>query len=423
LAGLVIERVSGVAYEEYIAERILGPLRMTSTTAHQPPPSDLAAALARGYRWVGEHYEPIPYNYTQARPGGGMTASAEDIGRFMLAVLGDGSNDNGRMLSTRFLELMLAEQYKAHPRVPGAAYGFGHLLSHDQRLLVSSGTLGDQSSLIVLFPEARAGIFIASNVVPGVGDFLFEPMMTHLAGPAAVPPPPVPLPDAPERARRFAGVYRTYQQVRNEMTRLRSLMPMSQSRVSVAPDGTIQWQGRQWVEVEPLLFRGVDSMDYIVFREDENGEVTGVGSYERISWREQRLFHFAVLVTCVIAFFAYASSSAVRMLRREPANREGGAAHRCAILVAGLNLLFVTGLPIFFRNLGAVTPLPIPIVLWLSLPMLSLTVTALLPVFVARSWRQRWWTLSQRLRYSSFAILAVTFMAFLNYWRLLGLRY
>ncbi len=423
LVGLVIERVSGIPYEEYIADRILRPLGMISSTAHQPPPSNLAGDLARGYRWVDGHHEPIPYNYTQARPGGGMTATAADIGRFMVAVLGDGSIEGGRMLTPKFLEMMLAEQYKPHALVPGTAYGFGHLLSHERRLLVSSGTLGDQSSLMVLFPEARLGIFIACNMVPGVGDFMFEPMMTHLAGPAAAPPPPVPLPNARQRAPRFAGSYRTYQQVRNEMTRLRSLMPMSQSRVSIEPDGAIRWQGRQWVEVEPLVFRSIDSMDYIVFRENERGEITGVGPYERISWLEQLPFHLAVLLSCVIAFLGYASSAAIRALRRQPSTPKGRAARRCAVLVAGLNLVFIVGLPIFIRDLGAITPLPLPIVLWLSLPMVSITVTALLPAFAASAWWRQWWTRGERLRYSIFVVLAVAFMTFLNYWRLLGFRY
>ena len=153
LVELVIERVSGISYEEYIADRILRPLGMISSTAHQPPPSNLAGDLARGYRWVDGRHEPIPYNYTQARPGGGMTATAADIGRFMVAVLGDGSIDGGRMLTPKFLEMMLAEQYKPHPFVPGTAYGFGHLLSHERRLLVSSGTLGDQSSSWCSFPK------------------------------------------------------------------------------------------------------------------------------------------------------------------------------------------------------------------------------------------------------------------------------
>ena len=59
----------------------------------------------------------------------------------------------------------------------------------------------------------------------------------------------------------------------------------------------------------------------------------------------------------------------------------------------------------------------------LSLPLASLVLTALPPVFAARACRSRWWTRHGRLAYSTFALLAVAFMTFLNYWKLLGIRY
>jgi len=60
LAGLVVERLSGVRYETYMADRVFGPLRMMATTAHQPPEARLANDLARGYRWVDDHHEALP---------------------------------------------------------------------------------------------------------------------------------------------------------------------------------------------------------------------------------------------------------------------------------------------------------------------------------------------------------------------------
>jgi hypothetical protein len=77
---------------------------------------------------------------------------------------------------------------------------------------------------------------------------------------------------------------------------------------------------------------------------------------------------------------------------------------------------------VFFREFGGVTPLPL-IVLWLSLPLASVAVTALLPAFAAIAWKEAWWTRRERLGYSTFAVFAVAFMTFLNYWKLLGIRY
>ena len=99
------------------------------------------------------------------------------------------------------------------------------------------------------------------------------------------------------------------------------------------------------------------------------------------------------------------------------------AARRAALFVSLLNIVFVAGLPIFFGAVRASTPLPTRVlVLWLALPLASVAVTALLPGFAAIAWREAWWTRRERLGFSAFAALSVAFVAFLNYWKLLGIR-
>jgi CubicO group peptidase (beta-lactamase class C family) len=50
-------------------------------------------------------------------------------------------------------------------------------------------------------------------------------------------------------------------------------------------------------------------------------------------------------------------------------------------------------------------------------------ITALLPGFAALAWHEAWWTRRARIGYSAFTTLAVLFLVFLNYWKLLGFRY
>jgi hypothetical protein len=86
-------------------------------------------------------------------------------------------------------------------------------------------------------------------------------------------------------------------------------------------------------------------------------------------------------------------------------------------------VVFVGGLVVTVRDLGTVTPVPLSILGLLVLPLVSFALTAVLPAFAARAWWDQWWTRRERVGYSTFAILALTFMTFLNYWRLLGVRY
>ena len=445
LAGLVVERVSGLAYEQYMAERIFSPLRMTATTAHQPPEPNLAKDLARGYHWTGSSHEPLPYRFTESPPGsvrdgpsGAISTTAADMGRFMMALLSDGSVEGGRILSPEFTEILLAPQYTPDPRIPPRAYASLYWFTHGLQLLHHDGTLGDQLGVLVLAPVDRFGIFVASNSPDDgsqVGNLILDPLLTYLVGPSTpTPSPPSPVPNALRRARRFSGTYRDYRHHRNDISRIWSLMPIIQSRVTVEPDGAIRWKGHRWLEVEPMIFRGMDrpdynadGPDYIIFRLNGRGDVTDLhawgATYERIGWMQQASFHLALLASCAITFLAYGLPRGFREISHRTVPNEGRLARRCAIFVALANLMFVGGLAAFFRRLGSSTSFPLPVVLWLALPLASGPVTALLLVFAANAWREGWWTRAERLAFTTFVAMAAAFMIFLNHWKLLGFRY
>ena len=85
--------------------------------------------------------------------------------------------------------------------------------------------------------------------------------------------------------------------------------------------------------------------------------------------------------------------------------------------------MFLVGLVASLRQLGDTIPLPARSLALLSLPIISLALTGLLPAFALTAWRERWWTRGERLAYSALAACAVIFIVFLNYWKLLGFRY
>ncbi len=425
LAGAVIERLSGVRFEQYMADRVFSPLAMAGTTAYQPPPATPTLEFARGYQWRDGRQVALPFRFTFASPSGGITTTASDMTRVMLALLGDGSVDGQRVLSEASVKAMLAPQYTADAHIPATAYGMTHWLTHEQRLLHKDGTLGDQIGVMVLAPASRLGIFAASNALPGVANHLLEPLLTHLFGPqtAAVPPTPMLVPSG--NSRRTAGTYRNFHHTRNDMSRPVSLM--LQSQVSAEPDGGIRWRDRRYVEVAPLVFTSADGRDTIVFREDASGKIATLhawgATYERIGWAAHALFHAAVLTACVVAFLAYPLSRAFATVRRRPISREGRVARRCALAVAIANVAFIAWLAMSLRGLGASVPLSTATIIWLSVPLASAVITALLPAFAAVAFRQGWWTRGERLRYAAFTAVSVAFLVFLNYWKLLGVRY
>ena len=421
MAGRLLERLTGLSYEDAIATRLFEPLKMTRTTARQPPEPALADDRAIGYEWDGSAYRALPFRYTQSRPAGAVSTTAGDMSRFMLALLGDGPLDGVRVLSPSSRAGLLQPQFRDHPRLPGVTYAFHQWATHGRMLLHHDGTLGDQVAVMLLDPANRFGLFVASNANPGIGNHLLEPVLTHLYGPAAPPAPRSPMPEARD-AGGVAGVYLDTYRTRHDLSSVRALMPMLQSRVTAVGAGTIEWGGRRWVEVAPFVFEAPNG-DPLVFRHVD-GRPIGVmqpwqGTYERIRWHEQTAVQLAIVVACLLVF----AVSATRLLWTWRRWSEGRAACACALWVALAHLVFTVWLAASLRMLGDTTPLPLGQWSLLALGVAAAAVSALLPAFAFVAWRERRWSRGGRVSYTLLAACAVVFGAWLDAWKLLGFKY
>src|SRR6476661_268941 len=56
LAGYVVQRASGIPWDDYIEQRVLTPLGMTQTTTRQPLPARFRTDMSEGYAWGGGTY-------------------------------------------------------------------------------------------------------------------------------------------------------------------------------------------------------------------------------------------------------------------------------------------------------------------------------------------------------------------------------
>ncbi len=147
--GRLVEVVSGQTFEEFLNDRIFGPLGMVDTSFWVPPekrsrfaqlyapkgtPGDANAFLAQN---TSTEIEPAPAitsrNYVSKDPatffsgGGGLASTASDYMRFCMMMLGGGQIDGTRILSPKTVELMTSDHMggiEAGPMTAGG-YGFG----------------------------------------------------------------------------------------------------------------------------------------------------------------------------------------------------------------------------------------------------------------------------------------------------------
>ncbi|MGH9795048.1 MAG: serine hydrolase domain-containing protein, partial [Candidatus Acidiferrales bacterium] len=301
LAGLIVANISGMTFEDYIDKNILGPLGMTHSTFREPLPEALAPDMATGYKHQSGIYKKQDFEFiANFGPAGGLSASANDMARFMLAHLQLGRLGDARILEEATARQMHSQLYTLDPRLSGMAYGFYESRVNGVRIIGHGGdTLWFHTDLALL-PEHNLGIYVSYVTHGGRArsELLKAFMDRYFPQPAlALPAPPD---DFKERGKRFAGNYRFTRHNSSTIEKVAALA--SVLSVSVTSENRLLLSGlgesaMQFVETEPLLFRQVDGTQVMAFKENERGEVTHMvldalpfmPTY-RIPWYEARGF-------------------------------------------------------------------------------------------------------------------------------------
>jgi CubicO group peptidase (beta-lactamase class C family) len=260
LAGLLIEEVSGLPYEEYLRQNVWRPLGMHHTYI-------TPGGTPVGYDYQNGVVTRAPYEWYHTAPASAINSTAADMARFMIAHLEGG----GPILSERAADEMHRRHATMHPKIPGWTLGFQENDLNGERILEHGGDIAGFSSLLVLLPDRRTGFFVAHHreganlrftVEQAVLDAFFRDRrvaekLPSPAGDAAL-------------AERFAGTYRWNIYCR---TCASGAQQLPEFAVTANADGTITLTGKRWVEVSPFFFRSTDGKERLGFAADTTGRV------------------------------------------------------------------------------------------------------------------------------------------------------
>jgi CubicO group peptidase (beta-lactamase class C family) len=157
LAGLIVERASGQPFREFLAERILSPLKLTHTTVGGVP-----GGAARGYKDGG----PVVAWDLDAMPGtGGIWSTAGDLTRFTAAL------HTGEMIAASSLRAMctahahLNDDDEGEPRLTTTGYGYGMFtgIFAGRAAYYHTGDNPGYQSFACWIPDRAASIVILLN--------------------------------------------------------------------------------------------------------------------------------------------------------------------------------------------------------------------------------------------------------------------
>lgn len=170
ILGLIIERVSGRSYQDYVRERIFAPLEMHNSATDQETAQ--RAGLASGTAsWFGLSLDRSTHPYPGALPDGYLISTAEDMTHYLQAQL-DGTYQGRRIVSERGLQLMHSATVHAELYPKRDHYGFGWATGtlHGQRVVSHDGDLPSYYSNLGLLPEQGDGLVMLTARNALVGD-------------------------------------------------------------------------------------------------------------------------------------------------------------------------------------------------------------------------------------------------------------
>jgi CubicO group peptidase (beta-lactamase class C family) len=268
LAGHIVERVSGVPFDDYIERNVFAPLGMKHSSFRQPLPDALKGDMSTGYEESGRPGKG--FEVVSIPPAGSLSSTADDMAHFMIAHLADGRYGDAQILKPETARTMHTTITRPFPDLNGMALGFYQDNINGHRVIAHGGDLNYFHSDLFLFLDDHVGLFVSVNALgkDGLGEGIRDDVFHEFADRYFPHPETVqPLDEATRKAHagQIAGRYQT---TRRGDTTFLSLITMLQPTVVTAnPDGTITTklllQPLTYIETSPYLWHQVNGHDQL----------------------------------------------------------------------------------------------------------------------------------------------------------------
>jgi CubicO group peptidase (beta-lactamase class C family) len=387
VAGYIVERVSGEAFDAYIARHIFEPLGMRNATFDQPLPPALAPQMSKSYHVASG--PDSPFELIIPAPAGSVSISGADIAQFMIAHLNNGQLGEARILKPETAREMHASAFAGVPPLQAMALGF---YREDRNGHEIAGHAGDtetfHSDLHLLLNDAT-GLFVSFNSLGVEGKAhmvrtqLFRQFTDrYFAGPG---PDKASVASAESDARLIAGTYIASR--RNDTSFLRIATLLDETKIKALGNGLISVSELKapggaldrWHEISPFVWQrenGVERVAAVV----KDGKVQMFG----IDWAPFEVFQPATgayapwnlvvleasLGVMLITLILWPVSALVRRHYRQPLKLVGRSRrlYKLLRLTALADVLLAVGWAVLLSLLEKdISMLNDPINIWLRL--------------------------------------------------------
>ncbi len=441
LAGYVVESATSMPLAQFVASNVFEPLEMNRTHFLKLPPP-LEPDLAMGYSYENGRFVALPHHYHNIWPSSSLMTTATDMAHFMIAHLQDGRYQQTRILREDTARQMHCRQFSHHAKLPGVCFDFFERFENGQRVIEHTGSGSGFVSELLLVPGHQLGYFLAINssdprLLNDFRDKFFEQLFPGQRPRAAAPLGA----HLRSSTAELAGWYWFNRYDRRTLEKLASLVN-GYARVRANLDGTLSVDGRDYVEVEPLLFRGVgDPQPSIAFRSSEDGGDDYLfldGSpYQRVPWYDAPPFYLGLLTVTVLAFLSACMAWPIRAIARRWRRHDSSPQSIAARLIwpwagvtSAVNLaaLGVIALTLARTELPSVanefqTGLPWTLVATISVARACAALSLALPCLVTWGWIRGLWSWPARVHFSILSMATISYIWFCIAWNLIPVRF
>lgn len=176
LLGLIVARVSGISFPEFMRTRIFTPLGMSASVAHVEG-SDTVPRRAFGYSPRGGGFVQTDQSLTSATLGdGGIYTNVDDLTHWDDALYAEG---------TQLVDAATLREATTPPQLPAGApteYGFGWFVDHYRgvKRWRHTGETSGFRNAIQRYPDRRLTIVILTNRSSGEPEAIAERIADRL---------------------------------------------------------------------------------------------------------------------------------------------------------------------------------------------------------------------------------------------------
>ena len=284
LAGHIVERVSGLSFNDYVEKNVFGPLDMKHSTFRQPLPDAIKADMSTGYEESGKPGKG--FEVVNIPPAGSLSSTGRDMAHFMIAHLADGKYGDAQILKPETARAMHTTITRPFPDLNGMALGFYQDNINGHPVIAHGGDLNYFHSDLWLFLDDHVGVFISVNALgkDGLGEGIRDDVFHEFADryfPRSEPVTPIDEATAKAHAQVIAGRYQTTR--RGETTFLSLINMIQPTSIAANPDGSITTKlllhPQTFVETRPWLWHEVGGHDQLQARVVDGKVVTWSTDY------------------------------------------------------------------------------------------------------------------------------------------------